>query len=73
MVTSRIISGMIGYYETAYIEISCPLAISGNYGSTSFQRTVIGHTRELDSSRPVTFVTAMDYGDDKAVSICTLL
>ena len=31
-------------------------------------RQVIGHTKALDKTRPVTFVSASDYGSDKAVS-----
>ena len=46
------------------------------YGNTNFDdcpylsccRTVIGHTRKLDPTRPVTFVSASDYNSDKAVS-----
>lgn len=34
-----------------------------------FNRTLIEHTKALDPTRPVTYVTSSNYGRDKGVSV----
>lgn len=36
---------------------------------TLFNRTLIEHTKALDPTRPVTYVTSSNYGRDKGVSV----
>ena len=45
----------------------CYIISYHHFLSPSIFRTVIGHTRTLDPTRPVTFVSASDYELDKAV------
>lgn len=50
-----------GYLNPSQPDVGCLLL--------SVDRTVIAHTKALDPSRPVTFVTRYNYDDDQAVSL----